>query len=64
MAVPKTNSISPQHSDLVNSIFEQQKVGLNVDFLLESGNKRISVHLLVLKELIVSQAIYEVQNVT
>ena len=49
MAVPKTNSISPQHSDLVNSIFEQQKVGLNVDFLLESGNKRISVHLLVLR---------------
>ena len=48
MAFPKTNSASPQ-SDLVKSIFEQQHVGLNVDFLLESGDNSIPVHLVSMR---------------
>ena len=49
MAFPKTNSDSPHQYDLVKSVFEQQQVGLNVDFLLESGENSISLHLLVMR---------------
>ena len=45
----KSNSDLPHQSDLVNSFFQQQQLGLNVDFLLVSGDKSTSVHWLVLR---------------
>ena len=49
MAIPQTNRDLPHQSDLVKSIYEQQQLGLNVDLLLSSGDKRISVHLSVMR---------------
>ena len=49
MASLKSNSNLPHQSDLVNSIFQQQQLGLDVDLSLVSGDERISVHWLVMK---------------
>ena len=49
MTFLKSNSVLPQQSDLVSSIFQQQQLGRNVDFSLVSGDKSISVHWFVLR---------------